>query len=105
MLDGFLLGDAELVKASSNNIAQAMSKIVRAVPVEGESQAIAWEAMSKIMKETLAIEKSLGENDYPSAYNAYVSLAGRCIRCHQAVRDYGTFVEPEPEEQAVPTTK
>jgi hypothetical protein len=100
-LDGFLVGDAELVREATGSVADAMKAVANQIPLKDEQGTEAWSAMSRIVQESLTAEDLIQKNDYVGAYNAYARMTAQCIRCHQTVRDYGTFATapPEPSEK------
>lgn len=97
----FLVGDYEGVTRTSEEIADSMGEVMRAVPLTSEKESEAWHLMSAIVNEADAIHKLSAAKDYKKTYEHYTALVGNCIQCHQLVRDWGKLPEfPEKTEKA-----
>lgn len=99
ILDGFLLGDLDLVQQQAEAIGKAMDEVALHVPPKAGAQAEQWTSMAKIVEEAQALRDTAQKGQYQQAYQHYTALANQCMMCHQARRDWGTFPAPKPAGQ------
>jgi hypothetical protein len=91
--DAFLLGDAKSIEVSADHIAKDMAKLPKALKPEKDTTET-WRAMTEIVSRAEDMKRSIELKEYRAAYEHYANLQGQCVRCHQAVRDWGMFEEP-----------
>lgn len=93
ILDGFLIGDAELIRQNTQEVADNMRDIIGATSSTSSSanSANMWSTMSDIVVETQKLKETIDAEDYPGAYKHYTNIVSNCISCHQIARSWGKF--------------
>ena len=97
MLDGFLIGDMQLVGKNADAVAVAMRRVRAKFPPNPQQEAEVWQIMAEVADTSQKLQEAVKEEDYKAAYRHFTFLAGRCIACHQVRRSWGTFEESESE--------
>ncbi len=101
IMDGFIIGDPELIQRNADDLNTAMQEIVQTYPPKSEEGAAVWSAMSNIVTQSQSMKKELSNKDYSKAYGHYTQITASCIQCHQIARPWGKFEEPPTEVKKV----
>ncbi len=102
MLDGFIRGDAQMIGDNAARLTEAMQGVAQTYPLTSENGPAVWHSASDIATQSELIKKSLTARDHRGAYAHYNLIVSNCIQCHQLVRPFGKFEEPEPEPATKP---
>ena len=98
ILDGFLLGDSELIQRNTNELAQTMREVGYTFPPEPRQEVEVWNAMSKIVQQARLLQERVAQGSYQEAYKHFLLMIYQCLKCHQTRRTWGQFPVPEPEK-------
>lgn len=93
VLDGFLLGDLEIVQEMAEQLAKDIARVNDEIPLELDNEAVQLISVGEIAKEAKKLEAAAAAGQYRVAYEHYANLVARCIACHQQRRSWGTFPE------------
>jgi hypothetical protein len=94
ILDGFLLGDHQLILESVSDLESNMQLVSRNISVDSQNAIEVWQSMAHIMERARKLKQNIEKKDYQKAYADYSDIVSSCIQCHEAIRGWGKL-EPE----------
>lgn len=95
MLDRFLAGEAEGMASIADELADAMKPVILTVDLAPEEERIVWHAIAEVAIQAREIEVAIAAKDHRKAFEHYALLVSQCVQCHQVVRGWGRFEEPQ----------
>ena len=98
ILDGFLSGDKESIKAAMVDIDKDMKYVSKNMQVDEEEEPEVWQSILSIVQRTKKMKSHIDKENYQEAYTDFTVLMAHCIQCHEATRGWGSL-EPEVLEK------
>ena len=105
ILEGYLTGDTEEIKKSSQALAKNMRKVALEFQSEQDEDTVVWASMSEIVNQSRALQVEAQNGNYAKSYQHFTQLTSECIKCHQLSRRWGRFPTPSPTPEAAESPK
>lgn len=100
LLNAFLRGDTDTIKRLSDELTRSMSVVRQIIPQDPEQGIPAYIAIADIANQSNAMRVEISRNNPLKAYEHYSRVISSCLQCHQAVRSWGKFPLPDPQEES-----
>lgn len=91
ILDGYLTGNTVQIKKASKALSRDMRRVTSYLPSDTSEDSVVWNAMSEIVNQSNALYEEVEKGNLSKSYQHYTLLTAECVKCHQALREWGRF--------------
>lgn len=95
IFNGFLIGDTERIAEESDGLLSDMNQLILSNMPTQETESSVWRSVAEIVEATHSLKDEVSKNNYSNAYGHFARVTASCIQCHQVMREWGKFPQPE----------